>query len=290
MCINQKDDAEKSSQIPLMAEIFRDASRVMVWLGDERETVRKMKRIQTASRQSGPISKKLPAEELLELTKNVLSIVELPWFRRRWIIQELVMNPCVTFVCGFVEVAWQYIIDIINHVKEQNSHRTRSLNTRDFNQQETSDEGSSEFPSDEVSSEISSICLSSPMRTAFVLWSLWQLWSIPNSRLGQLDEAPPTSILELLHSFRNFECSDDRDRIFALIGLAQDIGGGPKSNIINFSVGYSQTIEEVYISFAEAVARAGMFSWILNRASASEPGADKGLPSWVPDWRAITNG
>lgn len=35
ICINQTDKAEKSHQIPLMGDIYRFASRVIVWLGPE---------------------------------------------------------------------------------------------------------------------------------------------------------------------------------------------------------------------------------------------------------------
>lgn len=33
MCINQKDDEEKSSQVRKMTDIFDKASRVCIWLG-----------------------------------------------------------------------------------------------------------------------------------------------------------------------------------------------------------------------------------------------------------------
>ncbi|KAF2429805.1 HET-domain-containing protein, partial [Tothia fuscella] len=35
VCINQNDPVEKSTQIPLMPLIYRGASRVLVWLGDD---------------------------------------------------------------------------------------------------------------------------------------------------------------------------------------------------------------------------------------------------------------
>ena len=36
ICINQKDEDEKAQQIELMRDIYRNASRVVVWLGDGR--------------------------------------------------------------------------------------------------------------------------------------------------------------------------------------------------------------------------------------------------------------
>ncbi|KAK6073975.1 hypothetical protein SCUP515_06640 [Seiridium cupressi] len=49
VCINQYDNAEKSSQIPLMADVFRDAARVLVWLGKENRYTEPMKILKAAS-------------------------------------------------------------------------------------------------------------------------------------------------------------------------------------------------------------------------------------------------
>lgn len=37
LCLNQGDDEEKSQQVPFMAEIYRRAACVIVWLGPERD-------------------------------------------------------------------------------------------------------------------------------------------------------------------------------------------------------------------------------------------------------------
>jgi len=43
ICINQRDNEEKSTQIPLMARIFRNAQRVLAWLDGGVETERGMR-------------------------------------------------------------------------------------------------------------------------------------------------------------------------------------------------------------------------------------------------------
>ncbi|KAF2256340.1 hypothetical protein BU26DRAFT_381118, partial [Trematosphaeria pertusa] len=35
ICLNQRDDAEKAVQIPLMGEIYSEAHKVHFWLGEE---------------------------------------------------------------------------------------------------------------------------------------------------------------------------------------------------------------------------------------------------------------
>lgn len=37
ICINQQCDKEKTSQVKIMGQIYRNAARVIVWLGDETE-------------------------------------------------------------------------------------------------------------------------------------------------------------------------------------------------------------------------------------------------------------
>jgi len=37
ICFNQKDDKEKSQQVPMMAQIYSDAANVRIWLGKDEE-------------------------------------------------------------------------------------------------------------------------------------------------------------------------------------------------------------------------------------------------------------
>jgi len=92
------------------------------------------------------------------------------------------------------------------------------------------------------------------------------------------------SMAEMLYDFHAAKCSDDRDRIYALIGL-----GG---NIMEIS--YRTSVERTYLDFAIAeickhpgpiLSCAGAFPAIPFNTTSAEP--EILLPSWVPDWRSV---
>lgn len=121
VCINQADVAERNAQVAMMKDIYRDASRVMVWLGpgdrysDELiDWVVSDPSLDPGTPRSPHGSDKnndalwLPSEDTLYrraiIRKNILAR---PWFTRKWVLQELVLaraDPLV--VCGTREMSW----------------------------------------------------------------------------------------------------------------------------------------------------------------------------------------
>jgi hypothetical protein len=79
--IDQSNNIEKSYQIPLMAEIYAKASRVIVWLGEAQDdSTQALEAIRTAaasvmSRSAAP---KLPEQA-------ISALLDRPWFRRIWV-------------------------------------------------------------------------------------------------------------------------------------------------------------------------------------------------------------
>ena len=84
VCINQGDEKEKEHQIPLMAEIYAKASRVLVWLGDAEDCGdQALKAICCAAQ---PAAKHLPHSE--STRHQILKLLERPWFRRIWVREQ----------------------------------------------------------------------------------------------------------------------------------------------------------------------------------------------------------
>ena len=107
-------------------------------------------------------------------------------------------------------------------------------------------------------------------------------------------------ILGLLHTFHPAKCSDDRDRIYALLGLSDDLA--PKFDVgrahkrrkltrVEFPVSYEDGIERVYTTLAMKLLDNLIYSGpgqLLHMAGAFRP-ADSitsDIPDWIPDWRA----
>jgi len=80
ICIDQENKKEKGSQIPLMAEIYAKASRVVVWLGEaEGDGDRALEAI----RLTGEKSAKSPDAEVFQ--QAIRKLLQRPWFRRIWV-------------------------------------------------------------------------------------------------------------------------------------------------------------------------------------------------------------
>ncbi|KAI1371356.1 HET-domain-containing protein [Hypoxylon crocopeplum] len=109
ICINQEDDEEKAKQIPFMKQIYRSASSVLVWLGADRSGAESLRRLHHHMKQSRPAA--TPAE----ITRELANVTKLPWFHRRWIIQEVVLNPNVILHCAKVSMPWTRFIQLLGN-------------------------------------------------------------------------------------------------------------------------------------------------------------------------------
>lgn len=77
ICIDQENLKERIQQVQLMAKIYSNALRVIVWLGEEtKDTDRALEDIRLAAN-----------EELTERSNQqaILSLLQRPWFQRIWV-------------------------------------------------------------------------------------------------------------------------------------------------------------------------------------------------------------
>ncbi|KAF8865652.1 HET-domain-containing protein, partial [Acephala macrosclerotiorum] len=83
LCINQRDNDEKSEQILLMPKIYSSASMVVVHLGQESDrsdlTIKLIEKIAKTSFYTAMI------------WKHFRTFWTRPWFRRIWVVQEFVL-------------------------------------------------------------------------------------------------------------------------------------------------------------------------------------------------------
>lgn len=107
ICINQNDSSEKSHQVRLMSTIYSNAAQVLSYLGVNALSVTfKLQEVinflQDMS-QAVPTnfsSGKIKEREILQ------SFLQLPYFDRVWIMQEIGLAQLVTLVIGDYEIRW----------------------------------------------------------------------------------------------------------------------------------------------------------------------------------------
>jgi hypothetical protein len=84
ICINQNDTKEKDHQVKLMAKIYSNAHRVIVWLGEEAvDTKGGLEDISLAA------NEELPERLKKEINNQaILNLLQRPWFQRIWVRRQ----------------------------------------------------------------------------------------------------------------------------------------------------------------------------------------------------------
>ena len=81
LCINQMDIAERNTQVPLMSKIYTGCTNVIAWLGSGEELA-------------------AAAESWLTDCDALCLLLNQPYWRRLWIVQEMLLPPKVEMLCG----------------------------------------------------------------------------------------------------------------------------------------------------------------------------------------------
>lgn len=313
ICINQKDDKEKTNQVRLMSDIYRKASQVLIWLGPERPGGRGEIALDLVPHVAAHSRNHVPTKDLyhqcasiteMELLacrahgiekfekgddiKNTLTyrafaeLLQRPWFTRTWIVQEAALASHALVLCGTKSVPWTDFLEAFSYCSRQ------------------------------------------PLIEEFFdLNNLNHAWGVLNT-CREAQRGPGQRLLDLLLQHRGCGASDNRDKVFALCGLANDTG----PDCLAFEPDYELTDVQTYTSIAISILKYSNDFDILSVPNLSNPltvtGLDYGLtevgawasaqisnlkkskdvemfsdprlskpltlkgllPSWAPDWSA----
>ncbi|KAF4334681.1 heterokaryon incompatibility [Fusarium beomiforme] len=211
ICINQGDMAERNAQVNLMQKVYGQAEKVLVWLGEPTDgSLVGMRLLQNRMVGVGwhqwkidqsygnptlPFSKAakdsialMNRSRLVEEHVNgeVRELLDRPWWRRTWIIQEAVLAKNIQIICGDECITWDTVASCLKRLKmTQVQVFGVKLSDRSM------------FP-DQMYSLIS---------------GYHRQW---HSSPGSID------LLDVLYQFRSLECTDAHDRIYGFLALILD--------------------------------------------------------------------
>jgi hypothetical protein len=132
ICINQKDSQEKARQIPLLPEIFLGARPTFALVALDNKSDAAVTLLRQIYTQHSPERKSWPrdvpplpsswSERSIPhnsdpIWDQLVAFLNRPWFRRAWIVQEVIVSQSVELVCGDMLVPWTVIeqaMDIID--------------------------------------------------------------------------------------------------------------------------------------------------------------------------------
>ncbi|RGP78905.1 hypothetical protein FLONG3_2810 [Fusarium longipes] len=292
ICINQEDTVEKGEQVKMMKTIYSDACRVIIWLGDDSNSQSNNQALLGDSpigstafssvcstvndwlTRNGINEIEAAYNELLDNGNSIihhdtsrhrihphsgeyrneyyrrrfdmLTLYQRTWFTRVWVIQEGVLARSAVVQLGPYQIDWEWIglaaaIMLHNPVMNIYGHG-----------QETIPRG---------------------VTNAYMMYRL----STSQSCLSPLK----FTFAQLLRVTRSFDCKEDRDRIYGLIGI-QTTDGLNRRIIPDYSDG--TTIDKVYLDIAWLLLKSESPLTLLSSATFS-PSEDHCQPgSWIPKW------
>ncbi|PTB62714.1 hypothetical protein BBK36DRAFT_1097415, partial [Trichoderma citrinoviride] len=279
VCIDQQNITERNNQVAHFPKTYAGAENVLVWLGpdntlshgrlclnfftdlaalihddpksesdNDHQSWRKMFKINQA------VSSFLGSDG--SRPRPIASLLERSWFKRRWIIQEVVLAKNVWVHYGKTSIHWDVfelaLAELFENDKGGFSDKQRTI--------------------------------------------LGTMSRIRNVEARVKRQAP----LDTLVEFDSFECSNPRDRLYALYGVMQhwfpDSAG---MQLLVDNINYGLPLRDVFTDFA--ILMMGMkddFSrdtnynsttHVLQLASAMRPerrkvAVSRDIPSWAPDW------
>ncbi|KAL7906557.1 HET domain-containing protein [Trichoderma velutinum] len=278
VCIDQQNIVERNSQVANFPKTYAGATSVLVWLGpddvlshgklclnfftdlaaliledpkseseNDQRSWRKRFRINQA------ISAFLGDDELQP--RAITSLLQRSWFKRRWIIQEVVLASDVWVHYGATSIHWNAfelaLVELFENDKGGFSDDHRTI-----------------------------------LRT---------MSRIRNADAMLKRQTP----LDTLVEFDSFECSNPRDRLYALYGVMQHwFPNSAGMQVLVENIDYGLPIRDIFTDFAILMMRLrddfpldsnyNSTTHVLQLAAAMRPTLQREIgakiPSWVPDW------
>ncbi|KAI1126731.1 heterokaryon incompatibility protein-domain-containing protein [Nemania abortiva] len=256
MCINQNDVIERNAQVQQMGLVYKNAQRVIVWLGPESEDsgdaidfLRRTPMLDVATTSDKDYREYLVLFSLH--LKAVSRLLRRPWFTRVWCVQEFLFGNHVVFQCGSYCLERQELDNTFRFFN--NPIGSNSLETIVGEDQSIIDE----------------FILS---MKSFLKLNIWK-------------RSQNIEVLPALSEFSEWASSDPRDIVFGVYGLISDDSMGKDA----LKPDYTLTTAEVYSRVAIYLLQQSRVLDILSLATRPVKGFVKSekrwLPSWIPDWR-----
>ncbi|KAI1426828.1 heterokaryon incompatibility protein-domain-containing protein [Xylaria sp. FL1777] len=196
ICINQDNLVERSSQVLLMPQIYSKATSVIVWLGTSpRYLGRTLLDVRETSRDTNPHAVNQHAIHY-GATRIISRLLSRPWWKRVWVVQELVLAKKAILCCESDEIAWEDFCSIVDQCVSMPYFPTTASDYEDFRELRVLRE-------ERLSTR------HSPFRGA-----------APSPRRLEPQSTHSYDLLTMIYNFRAREATNPLDKVFAFQGLA----------------------------------------------------------------------
>ena len=266
ICIDQSNLDERTQQVRLMRQIYQSAFVVLVWLGPREDSDKGLiqlvdvlhKNLSEATKGRDPHSLdivalrdagQIPAAASQDWVR-LGNFYQEAWFTRKWVIQEVASAKKVGVMKGPLIIPWDPLWQL---------------------------------PELLIATNLISVVKAAQLENARLRgveneWKLNGLQQVyfMNIQRQNLWRNTSLTLLELLCRFRDSLATEEKDHIFALVGISRD-GDHPA-----YRPDYTRELKEIYTSFAWTTINQYSSLHVLSAAGLQD--GLSGLPSWTPDW------
>ena len=221
ICINQNSDTEKNLQVPMMSQIYSQASNVCVWIGTADEygprALALMGKIRFLKDYDNVVESETRCRDWIAPTK----FMGQTWFSRRWVVQEIALARSATLHCGKYKIPWTHFAEAVTLFEEM-APRVRTK----FR------ESKHHYQHPDFVGQVSA-------------FSATKLVRITNELIRKSEDGTilikQMSLESLISRLTSFDASRAHDVIYAILCLAKDIPGSEPfiSTIVPPTVGMS---------------------------------------------------
>lgn len=202
----------------------------------------------------------------VELLEDLIQLLRRPWWRRIWVLQEVILAKHVTVHCGPRSVSWEVLqFCLYTHVRQARRARVHH-------------QGGLSHDSRQASAQTWLLVLA---KSTFPFFFLQQSSLLVKAE----DVVEERTIVNLLSLSWGLEATDARDRLFAVVGLLRE----DSSDRLSFKPDYSLKTRQLFLQTAKHFLLSSQ-SLAIMTARPAQPGtltADQDineLPTWAPDW------
>jgi hypothetical protein len=199
--------------------------------------------------------------------RRLVALLNRPWFRRVWVIQEFALPPDIQLICGEWERPGTYLAALLSIPIWDYSYSVATALTSE------QIHGAGIDTATTLDLHPLHLLIRHGQGRALSL-GLDSFLQISSSKY---DLGYRGSLVWLLRQTSICQATDPRDKIFAVISLASN---ATDSSLV---ADYSESIERVAVRFGVHFVRTG-YGLSLLLSSACSNGVAAGLPSWLPDW------
>lgn len=256
VCINQKDNKERARHVKIMSLIYKCSKKALLWLGEETPYTRSAVQFLEEKGKSpglsvvrqghnykhwwrGPpalvASFKDGAEVLKRARENhIQDLYGRDWFTRLWIVQEVTLAREAVLCCGSQQLNWETFSSAMLFLMAAMNTLNLSLD---------------EMPSVERVGNIIAI----------------------REHYHDIDEIRPPLFVsnyrffgKYMYKLRDQNCTDSRDRVYALLGLRPWFYKLIKVNVFDIEPDYNKPAFEVYREWARQLTRTPDLDFLLD--------------------------